>query len=195
MRSFLGGVVVTLLALFGGTYLVINRGWIAVGADNPPSAMERRIAHMATNAHVARVAPKQENPVQPTIANLIEGARNYEQRCALCHGGAAHRISPLRTKFSPPVPQIVNRVPRDDDGSLWWMTKHGIRLTGMPAWDGILSDDQMWGIIAFLKRSDKLPPEVQAEWQKAAARMAAIGGDEKAGSQGSEPQGRGATKG
>jgi mono/diheme cytochrome c family protein len=75
------------------------------------------------------------------------------------------------------------------------MTKHGIRLTGMPAWDGILSDDQMWGIIAFLKRSDKLPPEVQAEWQKAAARMAAIGGDEKAGSQGSEPQGRGATKG
>jgi mono/diheme cytochrome c family protein len=88
MRSFLGGVVVTLLALFGGTYLVINRGWIAVGADNPPSAMERRIAHMATNAHVARVAPKQENPVQPTIANLIEGARNYEQRCALCHGGA-----------------------------------------------------------------------------------------------------------
>jgi mono/diheme cytochrome c family protein len=177
MRSFLGGVVATLLVVCGVTFLVINRGWIPVGADNPPGAVERRLAHMATDAYVARNAPRQENPAQPTAGNLIEGARVYEKHCAVCHGGAAPRISPLRTKFSPPAPQIVNRVPRDADATLWWITKHGIRLTGMPAWDGILSDDQMWKIIAFLKRSDKLPPDVQAAWQQAAARPGATGGD------------------
>jgi mono/diheme cytochrome c family protein len=176
MRSFLGGVVATLLVVVGVPFLMINRGWIPVGADNPPGAMERRLTHMATDAYVARNAPKQENPTQPTAGNLIEGARAYEKHCALCHGGAAQRISPLRTRFSPPVPQIVNRVPRDEDANLWWITKHCTRLTGMPAWDGILSDDLMWKIIAFLKHSGKLPPEAQAAWQQAAASPGATGG-------------------
>jgi hypothetical protein len=41
-------------------------------------------------------------------------------------------------------------------------------MTGMPSWDGVLSDDDMWKVIAFVKHSDKLPPDVQAMWQQAA---------------------------
>lgn len=180
MRGFIGGVVLALLVVFGGTFLVINRGWFPVGADNPPGTMERRLAHMATDAYVGSHAPKQENPVQPTAAALIEGARLYEKHCAVCHGGAAQRISPLRTKFSPPVPQIVNRVPKDPDGDFWWITKHGIRMTAMPAWDGILSDDQIWTVVAFIKHSDKLPAEAQVAWKEAAG----VGGRTTASSSG-----------
>lgn len=168
MRGVLGGVALTLILLFGGAFLVINRGWYPVGADNPPGTLERRLAHMATDAYVSAHSPKQENPVQPTPAALTEGARLYEQNCALCHGGAARRISVLRTKFSPPIPQLVNRVPKDPDADFWWITKHGYRMTGMPSWDGILSDDQIWAVIAFIKHSDKLPSEVQAAWKAAA---------------------------
>jgi mono/diheme cytochrome c family protein len=168
MRGFLGGIVATLFVVLGGVFLVANRGWFPMGADNPPGFLERRLAHMCVNAHVARYAPQQENPVQPTPAALAEGARIYEKNCAVCHGGAMHKLSPLRTKFSPPVPQLVNRVPGDPDGEFFWITKHGIRLTGMPAWDGILNDDQMWTVVAFIKRSDKLPPEAAAAWQQAA---------------------------
>jgi hypothetical protein len=39
----------------------------------------------------------------------------------------------------------------------------------MPTWDGILDDDEMWKVIAFVKHSDKLPPDVQAAWQKMAS--------------------------
>jgi mono/diheme cytochrome c family protein len=172
MRGFIGGVVSTLLVVFGGVLLVANRGWFPVGADNPPGNMERRLAHMATNAYIASHAPKQENPVQPTAAALSDGARLYEKHCSVCHGGAAQRISPLRTKFSPPVPQIVNRVPKDPDADFYWITKHGIRLTGMPGWDGVLSDDQIWTVVAFIKRSDKLPAEAQAAWKQAAGVVA-----------------------
>ena len=177
MRSFLGGVVVALVVVVGATFLVINRGWIPIGADNAPGTLERRLADMATDAYVARNAPRQENPVQSTAASLAEGARMYEKHCALCHGGFGRRASPLRTRFNPPVPQIVNRIPRDEDANLWWIAKHGIRLTGMPAWDGVLSDDEIWKIIAFIKHSDKLPPEAQAAWQQAAAGPAATGGE------------------
>jgi mono/diheme cytochrome c family protein len=168
MRGFLGGVVVTLLVVLGGAYLVIYLGLFPLGADNPPGALERRLAHTATDAYLAKNAPKQENPFQPTSANLIEGARSYEQHCAVCHGGAANRISPLQNRFSPAVPQLVNRVPDDPDAEFWLITKHGYRLTGMPAWDGILSDDEIWKVIAFVKHSNTLPPDAQAEWQAAA---------------------------
>ena len=67
------------------------------------------------------------------------------------------KISPLRDRFSPPVPQLVNRIPHDPEAWLFWVTKHGVRMTGMPAWDGILSDDKIWKIVAFIKRSDKAP--------------------------------------
>jgi mono/diheme cytochrome c family protein len=168
MRGFIGGIVVTLLVMLGGGCLVIYLGLFPVGADNPPGALERGLAHAATDAYVTKNAPKQENPFQPTSENLIEGARKYEQHCAVCHGGAANRVSPLRNKFSPAVPQLVDRVPHDPDAEFWWITKHGFRLTGMPAWDGILSDDEIWKVIAFVKHSDKLPADAQAAWQAAA---------------------------
>ncbi|MCG6957822.1 MAG: c-type cytochrome [Gemmatimonadetes bacterium] len=168
MLKFFGGVVTALVVVFGGAYLVANRGWFPVGADNAPGHLERRLAHMATDAYVARHAPEQENPIPLTPATLSEGARIYEEHCSVCHGGAVHKISPLQHRFSPPVPQLVNRVPRDPDGDFFWITKHGYRLTGMPSWDGILSDDQIWTVVAFIKHSDKLPPEAQAAWQEAA---------------------------
>ena len=168
MRRFFGGVAATLFVLLAGGFLVINRGWVPIGADNPPSFLERRLAKMALNAQLASHAPQQENPVQLTPEALGEGARIYEKHCAVCHGGALNKISPLRNKFSPPVPQLVNRVPRDRDAEFWWITKHGIRLTGMPSWDGILNDQQIWTVIAFVKHSDKLPPEAMTAWQQAA---------------------------
>jgi mono/diheme cytochrome c family protein len=43
-------------------------------------------------------------------------------------------------------------------------------MTGMPAWTGILSDDDIWKVVAFIKNSGKLPAETQAAWQAAANR-------------------------
>jgi mono/diheme cytochrome c family protein len=68
----------------------------------------------------------------------------------------------MRDKFSPPAPQLINRIPHDDDAWLFWVTKHGVRMTGMPAWDGVLPDDEIWTIITFVKHSDKLPADVES---------------------------------
>jgi len=42
-------------------------------------------------------------------------------------------------------------------------------MTGMPTWDGILSDEEIWKVVAFIKHSNALPPEVAAAWKKMAA--------------------------
>jgi mono/diheme cytochrome c family protein len=71
----------------------------------------------------------------------------------------------------------VNRVPRDPDADFWWITKHGFRMTGMPGWDGILSDDEIWKVVAFIKNSDKLPPDAHAAWQAAAGQASKEGAE------------------
>jgi mono/diheme cytochrome c family protein len=169
MRGFIFGVVFTVLVILLVVFCTIHFGLFPLGADNPPGKVERTLANSAMDEYVDRHMPEQkENPFQPTSDNLTEGAHIYEKHCSMCHGGAANKISPMRTKFSPPVPQIINRIPHDEDGHLWWVTKHGIRMTGMPSWDGVLTDEQMWKTILFIKHSNALPPDVQMAWEEIA---------------------------
>jgi mono/diheme cytochrome c family protein len=169
MRAFFAGVVATLLAIACGVFGVSRLGLFPIGADNPPGSLETTLAGTAMARYVERHKPAVKNPVEPTPANLITGAREYEEHCAFCHGGAKSTSSPMRDKFNPPTPQMIESIPDADDAFLFWITKHGVRMTGMPAWDGILSDDEIWKIVAFIKHSDQLPAEVYGEWYKMGA--------------------------
>ena len=164
------GLWATIGKHFGFTvYAVSYFGLYPIGADNPPSALERRLAMRAMDEYADKHKPDAQNPTPITSANLIDGAKEYEEHCAFCHGGAKAKISPMRDKFNPPVPQLVNRVPHDPDNWLFWVTKHGVRMTGMPTWDGVMSDEEIWKIVAFIKNSGKLPPEVRDYWMSVAA--------------------------
>jgi len=169
LRGFVVGVVVTLLVLTVGVFAVSRLGLYPVGADNAPSSLERALAGPAMDRYAEKHKPTTGNPVQPTSSNLAQGAKEYEEHCAFCHGGARAKISPMRDNFNPPAPQLINRVPHDDDAWLFWVTAHGVRMTGMPSWHGILSDDEMWKVVAFIKHSDRLPPDVLATWQSLAS--------------------------
>ena len=169
MKGFILGGIATLAALAAAIVLVSHLGLYPIGADNPPGTLERRLAGTAMDVYADKHKPAGDNPVQITSDSLMEGAKDYEEHCALCHGGAKAKISPMQSKFNPPAPQLVNRIPHDPEAWLFWVTKHGVRMTGMPTWDGIMTDDEIWKIVAFIKRSDKLPPDVQAYWQATAA--------------------------
>ena len=175
MKGFGFGVVVTLLAIAVGVFVVAELRLYPIGADNPPGSLERALAERAMDRYAEKHKPAGDNPVQITSDNLTEGAKEYEEHCAFCHGGAKAKISPMQDKLNPPAPQLIDRIPHDDEAWLFWVIKHGVRMTGMPAWDGILSDEEIWKIIAFIKRSDKLPPAVQSAWQKMAATPGEIG--------------------
>ena len=168
MKHFVFGVVGTLVAIACSVFLVSHFGVYPIGADNPPSALERRLAGRALNAYADRHKPTGDNPIAPTPDNLTDGAKEYEEHCAVCHGGGKAKISPLAEKFNPAAPQLINKIPHDPDAWLFWVTKHGVRMTGMPTWDGVLSDDDMWKIVAFIKHSDKLPAEVESAWRRMA---------------------------
>jgi thiosulfate dehydrogenase len=170
MKGFVFGVIATLAALAVIVIAVTHLGLYPIGADNPPGHLERTLAGRAMDVYADKHKPAGDNPIPSTPANLAAGAKSYESNCALCHGGAKAKISPMQNQFSPPAPQLINRIPHDPPSWMFWVTKHGVRMTGMPAWTGILSDDEIWKIVAFIKNSDKLPAEARAAWQSAANR-------------------------
>jgi mono/diheme cytochrome c family protein len=166
MRNFFLGVVITLLVAVVGGLAFALLGYAPTNADATPSSLERRIATSALDAAMDRQAPHVNNPLPPTDDNLIDGIKIYAMNCALCHGGLDSKPSSLEHSFYPPPPQLILDPMEDPEWHIFYAVRTGVRYTGMPAWGGTLSEQDIWKVTAFLSRIEKLPPGVQEYWKK-----------------------------
>jgi len=167
MRGFVLGVIFTLavLALGGLAYLML--GFFPTRADATPPPLERRIANTALDASMEKHAPRISNPLSPSDDTLIDGMKLYTMNCSVCHGTLDLKPSPLGNSFYPPAPQLIVDPLDDPEWHIFYAIHSGIRYTGMPAWKGTLSDQDIWKITSMLSRLEKLPPGVQDYWRKA----------------------------
>ncbi len=167
MRGFILGVIITLLVIFGGAYRYLTTGHFDTRAvGSAPSTFEEHTAMKSVDEWVDEHAPKQANPFQPTMENITDGSKVYDKNCAFCHGSLKEPVSPMRRKFYPSVPQLMSNTPDDPDGNLFYVIKYGIRFSGMPGWDGVLSDDDIWKTVVFLKNSGQMKDNPQQNSQE-----------------------------
>ena len=164
MRNFVLGVIATLLLLAVGISAYFMLGYMPSTADATPPALERRISMSALDASMERVAPRINNPVPPTDDNLIMGMKLYTMNCSSCHGTLDLKPSPLEKSFYPPPPQLILGPLDDPEWHVFYAIRTGIRYTGMPAWNKVLSEEDIWKVTAFLTRDQKLPPAVEKYW-------------------------------
>jgi mono/diheme cytochrome c family protein len=164
MRGFILGVILTLVIGLGGAYFSATTGHFDTRAvGNTPSTFERRTANRSVDAWVDANAPKQENPFKPTMDTIMDGSMTYDKNCAMCHGSLKEPASPLRNNFYPSVPQLMSRTPNDPDANLFYVIKYGTRFTGMPGWSGVLSDDDIWKAVVFIKNSSQMKDNGQQQ--------------------------------
>jgi mono/diheme cytochrome c family protein len=99
-----------------------------------------------------------KNPVAYSEAAAKEGQEHFGHHCQICHGLDGQNTGvPFATKMSPPVPELTDKDVQDyTDGQLHWIIENGIEPSGMPAWKGILDDDEMWKIVHYIRH---LPPK------------------------------------
>ena len=161
MRSFVLGIIVTLVLAFVVVLLILQLGLIPTNADATPPAFETKIASNALDQAMERHAPRVNNPVPVTDENLIAGIRVYSMNCAVCHGDLDYKPSALEHSLYPPPPQVVLEPMDDPEWHIYYAIRTGVRYTGMPAWGKALSDEDIWKVTAFLSRVDKLPPAVR----------------------------------
>jgi thiosulfate dehydrogenase len=169
LKGFLAGVAATIMIALIGGYFVLQSGIIPANADAMPGAIETWAASTSLDATLEREAPKTQNPVAMTEANLLAGIDLYARHCAICHGtakGDASATSIARGLYPKPPQLATHGVEDDPEGFSFWKIKHGIRWTAMPSWKGTLSDQQIWTLALFLKHMDKLPPAPRKTWEK-----------------------------
>ena len=167
MRSFILGIIFTLAILILGGLSAALLGFIPTTANVEPPKFERHLAMSAVDASTDKHAAHINSPIQPTAENLIDGMKLYNMNCAGCHGGLDRKPSPQANSFYPPPPQLVQDPPDDPDWHNYYVIRNGIRYTGMPAWDKVLSEQDIWKVTIFLSHMEKLPAAAQDYWKNA----------------------------
>lgn len=163
MRNFVAGIVATLIVITVGGWLYLKLGYADLRSSAPPSWIETQLATTALSASAARHAPPQQNPVAPTEANLLDGARLYRDKCADCHGRPDNPVSDYGASFNPQAPQFMQvhlGLPENQD---FYVIKYGVRLSAMPAWGKIMADSEIWQVVTFLNHLQDIPPKVRQE--------------------------------
>ncbi|HUO17337.1 MAG TPA: cytochrome c [Verrucomicrobiae bacterium] len=165
MGKFFFGVIVAFLVMSLAVLGIGMLGFLPTAANVPPSHWERHFAMGAVDASMERHAPRVTDPLTPTDQNLEDGMKLYTMNCALCHGTLDRKPATLAESFYPPAPNLISDPPDDPEWHIFYTIRTGVRYTGMPAWDKVLAEPEMWKITLFLSHMDKLPPAVQDYWK------------------------------
>ena len=166
MKKVLLGAVLILAILLLAALAITRLGLMPVSADGAHSRLEVRLMPTVLHASVVRHASGETNPVPLNEDNLNAGVDTYKAMCARCHSTPEGRASIYGQSFYPPAPQLPKGMSQYTDSQLFWVIKHGIRNTGMPAWGSMLADEEIWQLVSLLKNSQDLPPSVEAHWNE-----------------------------
>lgn len=162
LLGFAAGCLIVPLVL----YIYIAYGRPPVSVSDAPFPAEKQIVSIPLHNRIDR--EMRDSPIQPNPEVLVAGATIYREDCAFCHGMPGQKSKYGKVMY-PSAPQLwephragIVGVSDDPVGETFWRVKNGIRLTGMPAYQKLLSEEQMWQVSLLLSVANKpLPEEAQ----------------------------------
>jgi thiosulfate dehydrogenase len=162
--AFVLGILFAVVVLAVGGWAYLKFGNLPVATADKPFPMEKQIVHLPLNARIAR---QMEQPPFGTSEDVYEaGAKIYGAECASCHGTPGHDVAYAKWMY-PTAPQLWKKhshgnvvgVSDDEPGETYWKVKNGIRLTGMPSFEHVLTTAQMWEVTLLVKNADQVLPD------------------------------------
>jgi len=157
MRTIRILVVLLVLAVVAGAAFVWS-GVYPVGADVPHSPFVYKLMQTARQRSIALRAKDVPVPPLDDQKLVASGAGHYSEMCAGCHLAPGMTNSEIRPGLNPQPPDLTKTLaitPAEE----FWAIKHGIKMTGMPAWGATHDDQAIWAIVAFLQKLPGMTPE------------------------------------
>lgn len=170
MSKIIAGIVAAFAAAAVTAGMIAYAGLFDVAADTPHAAATFRLIAFVRERSIARrvegILPPDDlgDPVR-----LRRGAGNYAAMCLDCHLAPGVEDSELRRGLYPQPPNLSKA---DDESShayggaarRFWIIKHGIKASGMPAWSkGGMDDETIWDLVAFVQRMPTITGEEYRE--------------------------------
>ena len=158
MGKFLIGLIVGLIVIPIGVYMYFSTGAAPVATSSSPMPFEKMLASMALHARLKKEMPKAP-PIPADEATFVAGAQTYKDNCAVCHGLPGQPLTAIAQGMFPKPPKLMEGKGVTDDApeESYWKVAGGIRMTGMPGFEKLLSPTQMWQVSLLVANADKLP--------------------------------------
>ncbi len=183
-------VVVTALVLTVGAAAagaaVIWSGAYDIGADSKHTSLIHALLETTRERSVKVRADKLQVPDLTADAGIVKGAGNYAAMCVQCHMAPGTDQTELSQGLYPEPPNLTKE--KVDPAHVFWVVKHGIKASAMPAWGHSMPDADIWNVAAFLQ---KLPELDKAQFDQM---VAASGGHSHGGGEGGGHHDAGAMK-
>lgn len=167
-KHFPSGPFIAVAALVGGALagIVVYVGAYDIGADSPHTRPVYWLIEQLRDRSIAVRARNVGVPANLTdMKRLQSGAGLYTEMCSGCHLAPGLEKSEISQGLYPKAPELF-REPQRSPREQFWIIKHGVKLTAMPAWDKTHSDELIWDMVAFVRQLPKMTP---AQYQAALA--------------------------
>ena len=134
--------------------LFVGSGAYNFAADEPHTAAVHSLLETMRERSIEARASGLQAPDLTETVRIVQGAGNYNAMCVGCHLAPGMSESELSKGLYPAPPNLSKE--RVDPGQAFWVIKHGIKASGMPAWGKSMSDEYVWNMAAFLQALPKL---------------------------------------
>ena len=160
---FIAGAICTLVLLGIASVVYIYTGRFDVAASSPHNAFERWALSTTMRRSVVAGAGIVGDPPAFSDEMIKDGFEHFDEMCTGCHGGPGIERSEIGKGLNPQAPKLADVVQRWTPAQLFWIVKHGVKMTGMPSFGVTHNDDEVWSIVAFI---EKLPDMSPGQYQQ-----------------------------
>jgi len=150
------------LSMLGGGALALAGGFIwsglyNIGADDVHTRPVYAVLQMLRERSIEVRASQLKLPDLSDPARIKQGAGNFNAMCTGCHLAPGMPETELSKGLYPTPPNLSTTAV--DPAEAFWVTKHGIKASGMPAWGKSMDDEYIWNMVAFVQTLPSLSPE------------------------------------
>jgi mono/diheme cytochrome c family protein len=150
-------IILIVIAAFAGVF--IYAGIYNIGADAPHSKLVYMTLDKLREQSIAAYAKGIHQPADLNDPKRIAaGAGLYDEMCTGCHLGPGLEKSEMSQGLYPQAPELARGIDHTP-AQQFWIIKHGVKLSAMPAWGKTHNDQLIWDLVAFLQQLPKMSPE------------------------------------
>jgi mono/diheme cytochrome c family protein len=158
--------ILAIAALLAVAGVVAAAAFVAAGVyDVAATTSHTQVVHsllqLTMRQSVRRQAHSVQVPASAPADAAARGALCFRAHCVACHGAPGVAPQPAALGLQPPAPSLTGAAREWSTRELYWLTRHGIKMTGMPAWQYRLADEDLWAVVGWIERLPALTP---AEW-------------------------------
>ncbi|MGH7503977.1 MAG: c-type cytochrome [Longimicrobiales bacterium] len=131
-------------------FMIAASGLVPIGASSGHWAITRWFLDFSKHRSIATHSIGIDVPPLGDSAQIVRGAAHYETGCRPCHGAPGGDRWKSADRMAPNPPGLDLAVAEWEPEELFYITRHGLKFTGMPAWPAQQRDDEVWDEVAFM---------------------------------------------